>query len=573
MHSLGHNIREMPASGLRHSRRRIGSAAVAAWLLAAPSSYAQEPAASGAGAPAAPAPSRPAGESGVSNFVDSLIPGFQFDAGVNLSETYATNAGGNAAAARSDYITLFSLNAGMHEHSRRVSLDANYIGAVNFFAQNTQPTQFTNYLDAVTNVLAIPDYLTFIGKAFAQPVVISNLGAVTANGSVTPSGFRNGYGFSVGPDLTFRLADFATSDTILTYGAAYFTNPAGARNFPGIPGIGGPQNTQTRSATEKLSSGTDFSRLTWSLVGVFSETARPQSLLSEKAGVGTLRYAISNEVSLLGTGGYDAISNSVSLTRNVSGPVAMGGIALTFGEDLQMEFQAGQKYNSASYLGTLRWNISPTAVVSGSATDSIQTPESQLLNSLTDLTATANGTLTTGADIYANGTSSSLASFNAQPLGSLSYNQVIARYQRVNLSFAEDFERDHFNVMAFGTRETQLSGFFIGPAVVNSWGGQATYSHDITRLLSGTVGTGYNNYQELGGHASTITVNGQLALSLSPDTRVYFRTDYEPYFEEVQAALRQDPGWRLSDEAWPFETETVFAQRAKSYRSLVARLR
>ena len=107
-----------------------------------------------------------------------------------------------------------------------------------------------------------------------------------------------------------------------------------------------------------------------------------------------------------------------------------------------------------------------------------------------------------------------------------SYNQVIARYQRVNLSFADDFERDHFNVMAFGTRETQLSGFFIGPAVVNSWGGQATYSHDITRLLTGTVGTGYNNYEELGGHASTITVNGQLALSLSPDTRVYFRTDY-----------------------------------------------
>jgi len=526
MHSLRHNTHEMPASGLRHNRRRIGSAAVvAAWLLAAPSSQAQEPAAPGGGAPAAPAPSRPAGESGVSNFVDSLIPGFQFDAGVNLSETYATNAGGNAATARPDYITLLSLNAGMHEHSRRFSLDANYAGTVNYFAQNVQPTQFTNNLDAVADVLAIPDYLTFIGKAFAQPVVISNVGAVTANGSVTPGGFRNGYGYSAGPDLTFRLADFATSDTNLSYGAAYFTNPAGTRNVPAIPGIGGPQDTQTRSATEKLASGTDFSRLTWSLVGVFSETARPQSLLSEKAGVGTLRYAVSREISLLGTGGYDAISNSLSLTRNVSGPVAMGGIALTFGEDLQMEFQAGQKYNSASYLGTLRWNISPTAVVSGSATDSIQTPESQLLNSLTDLTATTNGTLTNSGDIYANGSSSSLATFNAQPLGS-SYNQVIARYQRVNLSFADDFERDHFNVTAFGSRETQLSGFFLGPAVVNSYGGQATYSHDITRLLSGSVGAGYNSYEELGGHASTITVNGQLAYSLSPDTRVYFRTDY-----------------------------------------------
>ena len=47
---------------------------------------------------------------------------------------------------------------------------------------------------------------------------------------------------------------------------------------------------------------------------------------SEKAGVGTLRYAITREIAILGTGGYDALSNSTPLTRNLSGPVGMGGI-------------------------------------------------------------------------------------------------------------------------------------------------------------------------------------------------------------------------------------------------------
>lgn len=55
------------------------------------------------------------------------------------------------------------------------------------------------------------------------------------------------------------------------------------------------------------------------------------------------------------------------------------------------------------------------------------------------------------------------------------------------------------------------------------------------------------------------------------DCPLYFRTDYQPYFETVRAALTQDPYWRLTDDAWPFEFETVFQQRAEAFHSLVAR--
>jgi tRNA (guanine-N7-)-methyltransferase len=52
--------------------------------------------------------------------------------------------------------------------------------------------------------------------------------------------------------------------------------------------------------------------------------------------------------------------------------------------------------------------------------------------------------------------------------------------------------------------------------------------------------------------------------------RLYFRTDHEPYFLEVQELLRAHPAWRLVDEPWPLEVPTVFQSRAPSYRSLVA---
>jgi len=275
-----------------------------------------------------------------------------------------------------------------------------------------------------------------------------------------------------------------------------------------------------------LTSGTDFTRLTWSLVGQFSETDRPQGLFAERAGVGTLRYAISPEIALLGTGGYDKISNRTALTRDVSGPVGMGGIELTFGEDFSLQVQAGQKYNDFSFLGNLRWNMSASASFTASATDTITTPEGNTLDNLSNLTASANGMLTSRSNIFSSGLGSSLGSFSAQPLGSLSYTQTVSRIQQVNLNFSDDFGRDHLNINAFGMRLTQLTTPFFGPPVTNNEGVEATLAHDLTRQLSASIGGGYSNYEELGGNAGTYNVNGGLTYTASPATRFYLRADY-----------------------------------------------
>jgi tRNA (guanine-N7-)-methyltransferase len=53
--------------------------------------------------------------------------------------------------------------------------------------------------------------------------------------------------------------------------------------------------------------------------------------------------------------------------------------------------------------------------------------------------------------------------------------------------------------------------------------------------------------------------------------RLYFRTDYEPYYAEVCSMIAAHPSWELSKAgAWPFELPTVFQQRAASHHSLVA---
>ena len=56
-------------------------------------------------------------------------------------------------------------------------------------------------------------------------------------------------------------------------------------------------------------------------------------------------------------------------------------------------------------------------------------------------------------------------------------------------------------------------------------------------------------------------------------SRLYFRTDFEPYFSEVQATIVGHPRWELVGDVWPFEMETVFQARAATYFSLCARLK
>lgn len=61
-----------------------------------------------------------------------------------------------------------------------------------------------------------------------------------------------------------------------------------------------------------------------------------------------------------------------------------------------------------------------------------------------------------------------------------------------------------------------------------------------------------------------------LAQHGTPDVRLYFRTDHDPYFAEVTELLREHPDWRCVDEPWPFEQTTVFQNRAPGYQSCIA---
>jgi tRNA (guanine-N7-)-methyltransferase len=61
------------------------------------------------------------------------------------------------------------------------------------------------------------------------------------------------------------------------------------------------------------------------------------------------------------------------------------------------------------------------------------------------------------------------------------------------------------------------------------------------------------------------------AAHAAPGCQLCFRTDHLPYFQSALGVARAHPDWRITEEPWPFEHETVFQSRAASFHSFIAR--
>jgi tRNA (guanine-N7-)-methyltransferase len=63
----------------------------------------------------------------------------------------------------------------------------------------------------------------------------------------------------------------------------------------------------------------------------------------------------------------------------------------------------------------------------------------------------------------------------------------------------------------------------------------------------------------------------ELGARAGQGSRFFFRTDYQPYFDEAREIIAGHPQWRLlSDNSFPFEHVTIFQSRAAVYYSLGA---
>jgi uncharacterized protein (PEP-CTERM system associated) len=488
------------------------------------------------------------------------LTGTHFAANGEVCETYVTNGLGLPSAvspskAKDDFISTLGLSLGAHDHTLRFDGDLDYRLLADFYPHHGYD-RMSNYLQGLAIATLVPEHLFLRARASAAPILINEIGPVGADSrfvaSGPNSGIRNSYGYTVYPNLMFRLGDFASSNTILSQSGYFFTRPSGGRISETIPGIGTPPRQVLRySGSEAISSGEDFTRLNWSLVGTAAKTVESTLNLVLASGAGTVKYAVSRSFHITALGGYESITSNQPLGRSLVGPIVMGGFEYAPDPNFQVSASAGSQFNRPSYIGSLYYRFGAFTSLSGSATDTVTTPGGGLLNRLGSLGVNGAGQFyDTGLplDQSAQLTSGTgLVGFDPNGLGGTPLLRSVNRYRRASLSLLQQSDRTQYRLTGFYTQSDTLTRLTTGlPRTGNATGATFDISRNMTQNLVGSISGTYERTNYFSADYRIALARISLNYSISPLTQIFGRATY--YDRALASGTALSPvGGDLSD--------------------------
>ncbi len=460
-----------------------------------------------------------------------------FDAFADLNERYSTNANGSAAAPESDFDTRFDLGVSASKSTRRINASLSYTFGLDYFTRESSDVAISNYLNANTTIDVITDHVLLQANAYASPVYVSRLGNVAPAGVALPPGsngdLQNNYGFSAGPVITFRLGDFLSSNTMLTYSAYYFDQQNGAAAPP--LGVFVPDFTYTRSATERLSTGDYFSQLQLGITGIYSEQSQGAYGLIQKSAMADFTYAINHDISVVGNAGYQTVQAALPFSNPLDGPIFMAGLQFNFAK-LTGQFRVGEQYRSFSGSGNLSYQITPRLSLAATAQDGVNTPGANLFTPGI-IAALVNGIASGQIQLPPSITLNDL-------LGAIGLENSVARFrtETVSLSFSPEI----FTLTAGiydTTQDTETPVAAGQNGNLDTLGVFANISRQFTDDLSGSFTSSYHTDTLQVGGASDVEFSLMGNYLLSRAIQLYAEADYfRRLSDSTLAAASPDSG-------------------------------
>jgi hypothetical protein len=412
-----------------------------------------------------------------------------------------------------------------------VTADASYSLIGDYFSRDHTLNHADSRMTLVADGEILPQSLYIDLHAFAAPTYISRIGAITAGGQpVSNLNSRDTYGYSVRPEYFQRFDDFATSDLSVSQQGVFFVSPHTSNSGPLVPDV--VNNSLVTTASEKIASGSSFSRVQWSIAGSYTEMSQSTQSQKQAEGVGQLSFALSRILTLFVNGGYDKYVSSKPLTADINGPIAIGGVKGTYGQTFELVVEAGVQHGFSTYQGSLRWNISPRNTLLGSAADSVGTPQSGVLGNLGNIAASSTGAFYNSQTDLPDTRPQSSLPFSPGPsptsLDSLALDNSINRVRTYSLSAVHQEERTNYNLGFFGTIRDRLD--IVLPAIANTrsadYGVSATIGRKLRTDLSADVNVSYSRADEFSGHDRLLAAGLEMSYIYSEPSSFFVRARY-----------------------------------------------
>lgn len=440
-----------------------------------------------------------------------LVQPFQLGGGVGLSEYYDTNPSGTGKGA-GDAVTQGQFEFHAHDQTARFRGDLSYGLTGNFHPGNSDLNSLQNYLNALGVAELLPDRLFLNARAFAWPTFISRLGALDAgHGSSATANSRNAFGYMASPDLVFHFGDFARSDLSFSQSGEFFADQSGTSAGNALP-FAGPTSAQVSSLNEKLTGGQAFGRLEWVINGTATNSAQKDFHQRERSGEMDFNYHIDRTFGIIGNIGYRHYVSNPSLTRGLSGLIAMGGFSFQPDESITFIAKAGKQYNFTSYTGSFSWQITGPSAFVATLDDVVATPQSRLLLSLGGLGSQGGFFQLPGLTLPDQSQLTDLpppgsGPVNVLPLDSLALDNAISRYRTLTANLIHREARTDYVLSFYGTVRDYLLPLFAIDTRQTVYGIDVSVDHRLMRNLTGTVQLDYSVAHEFGGVDKVFSFN------------------------------------------------------------------
>lgn len=456
-------------------------------------------------------------------------PSLKMWAGMNLAGVYTSNAGGGTSNNADEYVQG-SINLGLHYEGPRLSADAAYTGTGDYYGRYHNLDRFDQNLNLVADAEVVPDTLLLHARGFAQPLSLTRVGTLSAGGgSVSGQNSRDTYGYTVAPEFRLRLSDIATSTTTATQGSVFFVQPS--TGYAGSnPGTDLPQDTYSFDVSERIASGDYFSRLEWAMVGTYNYVSQKTQSERQYGGALNVTVGVTRWLSLVGTGGYSVFKSTVPLTRDLNGPIGMGGVQLSSGETFSLTIEGGEQHNFTSFEGSLQWAMTPLTALSAFASDNVTTPQATILSNLTTLASSKGGFSSGWADFGGAGSTNLQAPqgmVSPIPSYGLQIDNSIYRDRSAGVTLSHQSGRTTFTLSGFANIRDRLTVAATTPTLRTSvFGGTFGASRKLWPDLTGNANVSYSFANEFGGHDRILSAQGGLYYSMSENLDLYGSAEY-----------------------------------------------
>ncbi|MFZ5609471.1 MAG: TIGR03016 family PEP-CTERM system-associated outer membrane protein [Pseudomonadota bacterium] len=339
----------------------------------------------------------------------------------------------------------------------------------------------------------------FVGQQFAN---VS--GAISRNQANFTPNRRGVQNFSVSPVLRREFGSFGTGSLSYTFG---YNNIDNKDNGVAIINF---NDAISHRANARLASGARFTRLAWSLNGTYGNVQRSNNLGYEAyTAIADLSYALGRTLQLVGSGGYEDISDT-SLLRQQQGAIWDAGLRWRPGPRLSLEGRAGRRFGGTTYYGDLVYKFDEKHSILGRYSEDIQVFGRQ---SLLDLDRIVD--VVGGVPVDDNGVPVDVGAPD------FDFTNFAFRQKRGTLSLRRETRKIATTARAFWERR-----LFSGRAVPQeSWGGGLGIDYQIDARQSLNLAGNYRNTSNsLFGDSQFIA--GTISYALRLSSQVYADARY-----------------------------------------------